>query len=72
MSQLMNSPKKINPEIPNTTQKNVYFKISKGNYKVNIVEKKVFKCPHPNCPKQFREKGNLRTHIRVHVTYSIK
>lgn len=28
---------------------------------------KLFKCPIQNCNRLFKEKGNLRTHIRVHV-----
>ena len=48
-------------EISIETKKSVYFEIAK-------VDKKVFKCPFLNCKRQFREKGNLRTHIRVHVS----
>lgn len=32
-----------------------------------IQGRKLFKCPYENCQKIFKEKGNLKTHIRVHV-----
>lgn len=46
------------------------FQINKrkyNNYNLTIEDKRIFKCPVDNCGKLFREKGNLRTHIRVHV-----
>lgn len=32
---------------------------------------KIYKCPYENCKKTFKEKGNLKTHIRVHVSSNI-
>jgi uncharacterized Zn-finger protein len=29
---------------------------------------KVYSCPYDFCNKAFRERGNLRTHLRVHVS----
>lgn len=26
-----------------------------------------FVCPYSNCGKRFTEKGNMKTHIKVHV-----
>jgi hypothetical protein len=45
-------------------KKGKYFIIVKGKSIITI-DKRNFKCPH--CKKLFKEKGNLRTHIRVHV-----
>lgn len=28
---------------------------------------KPFKCPYENCRKQFNERGNLKTHLRIHT-----
>lgn len=28
-----------------------------------------FSCPIDNCNKKFKEKGNLITHLRVHVSH---
>jgi len=30
-------------------------------------EKKPFNCPYPRCPRKFTEKGNARTHLKIHV-----
>jgi hypothetical protein len=30
--------------------------------------KRMYKCPYEDCKRLFKEKGNLRTHIRVHVS----
>ena len=30
-------------------------------------QRKLFKCDYEGCNRQFREKGNLKTHIRIHV-----
>lgn len=30
-------------------------------------EKQLIVCPHANCNKTFKERGNLNTHIRIHV-----
>lgn len=34
---------------------------------VSVTTKKKFYCDYPNCRKYFREKGNLKTHSRIHV-----
>jgi hypothetical protein len=41
-----------------------YFQITKGK-KIFTLDKRNYKCQA--CGKLFKEKGNLRTHIRVHV-----
>lgn len=32
-----------------------------------LASKRKFNCPYENCDRVFKEKGNLRTHLRVHV-----
>ncbi len=32
-----------------------------------FLDRRLFKCPHAECGRLFKEKGNLRTHIRIHV-----
>lgn len=36
--------------------------------KKTLAGKKVYICPYENCQKAFSESGNLKTHIRIHVT----
>lgn len=31
---------------------------------------KPYRCPEPSCMKTFKEKGNLKTHSRIHVNLS--
>ncbi len=38
-----------------------------GNYFCVIKEKQIYKCPYENCNRSFKEKGNMNTHIRIHV-----
>jgi hypothetical protein len=34
------------------------------------IDKKLYKCPFKDiCKRTFREKGNLKTHMRIHVLY---
>jgi hypothetical protein len=39
----------------------------------NILKKEqkelIYLCEYPNCNKKFKEKNNLKTHIRIHVKY---
>jgi uncharacterized Zn-finger protein len=44
-----------------------YFIIVKGKKFFKFLDKRNFRCPFKDCGKLFKEKGNLRTHIRVHV-----
>ena len=37
-----------------------------------IKNKNILKCPYDNCERTFKEKGNLKTHIRVHVKKILK
>jgi hypothetical protein len=36
--------------------------------KINEVDERKFLCEFPNCQKKFKEKGNLKTHLRIHVS----
>jgi uncharacterized Zn-finger protein len=36
------------------------------------IKQKIYKCPYIYCKKAFSEKGNLRTHLRIHVSMLIK
>jgi hypothetical protein len=38
------------------------------NHKRLIKGKRVFICPYEECKKAFTESGNLKTHIRIHVS----
>jgi uncharacterized Zn-finger protein len=49
-----------------TIKKGRYFVIVKGKIFIKL-DKRSFRCPYKDCGKLFKEKGNLRTHIRVHV-----
>lgn len=52
-----------NSDKSNSTLKdefNRYFSILK---KIN----NIYQCPVPNCQRQFKEKGNLKNHLRAHV-----
>lgn len=48
---------------PKNIAKKDYFQTSKD---------KNFTCPEQNCKRRFKEKGNLRTHYRIHVRFVVK
>lgn len=52
-------------------KKVVCFEITKSIFKIIIIDRRTFKCPHTGCGRAFKEKGNLRTHIRIHVREEI-
>ena len=45
-----------------------FYDPQQSKYHLKILERKMFKCPLESCMRVFKEKGNLKTHIRVHVT----
>jgi hypothetical protein len=59
------------------TQQNLvrgaYFEIFKSKFnsflKYFYLDKRTFKCPYGKCGRLFKEKGNLKTHIRIHVIF---
>lgn len=38
-----------------------------NNHQKIHLDLKPHKCPYPNCGKEFKEKGNLKSHFRIHV-----
>jgi hypothetical protein len=47
--------------------KDVYDPEQSKNFLIQLLERNLYKCPFGDCNRLFREKGNLKTHLRVHV-----
>lgn len=54
----------ISPQQDNTNK--ILKKTRKSNQGIEKIKRK-YPCPYAKCDKVFNEKGNLQTHIRIHV-----